>query len=395
MPEIAAPAGNAECLTAALKYGADAVYLGLDRFNARMKADNFTLDNLKHWTGYAHQRGAKVYVAFNTLIKQVELFDAAENAVKALASGADAVILQDLGLFAAVKKLKPDAVIHASTQMGVHNAEGALYLKDLGASRVILSREVPLSDIAAIKNRSGLEVEVFVQGALCVSFSGNCYFSSAVSGYSGNRGMCMQLCRKKYTAVIGRGGDENGAKGGNEREADTGYLLSPSDLCLARNVNDLIAAGVDSFKIEGRMRRPEYVAEAVRVYKKAINGSVSGSDIDCLKSVYNRGDYSTGYLYPINGKDFIHTKLQGHKGLFCGGVTSVSGGVITIETRRGVHAGDAFKILRDGCEVGSAVADREQKAGKCVLSAKGKIKPGDTAHITTDMQQMKRLKHGG
>ena len=392
LPELVAPAGSAESLEMALKFGADAVYLGLGRFNARMKAGNFELSRLKETAGFIHSKGAKMYVAFNTLIKQSELLEschgdggvdnlsAAEMAVQSLRDGADAIILQDLGLLKAVKALEPAAVIHASTQMGIHNVEGALAVKVMGVSRVILSREVPLDDIAEIKRKTGLELEVFVQGALCVSFSGNCYFSSLVSGYSGNRGMCMQLCRKKYKALEGG------------REISNGYLLSPRDLCLAKDIQKLIEAGVDSFKIEGRMRRPEYVGEAVRVYRKAISGAVGKEDIDALKSVYNRGDYTTGYLFGADSRTLIEPKLQGHKGLYAGDVIKTgAGGVLTAKIARGVVKGDGFKVLRDGYEAGSAEAFETQSGGECRLRYKGNLKPGDCLHITTDIRQIERL----
>ena len=285
LPEIVAPAGNAECLEAALKAGADAVYLGLERFNARMKAGNFDIERLGELAAHIHSHGAKLYLTFNTLIKQSELSDAARLAARAFKDGADAIILQDLGLLKAVAALDAGIVIHASTQMGVHNIEGAEFVKGLGVSRVILSRETPLSDIAAIKKKTGLETEVFVQGALCVSFSGNCYFSSIVSGHSGNRGRCMQLCRKKYQALV----DGNALPPVRQH-------LSPRDICFAGHVKELCAAGIDSFKIEGRMRGPEYVGAAVRVYKKALAGTVSGRDIDAMESAYNRGDIAIDYL---------------------------------------------------------------------------------------------------
>ena len=291
-PEIVAPAGNAECLEAALKAGADAVYLGLNRFNARMKADNFDIERLGELAAHIRSHNAKLYLTFNTLIKQSELADAARLAVRAFNDGADAVILQDLGLLKAVRELNPDIVIHASTQMGVHNIEGAEFVKALGVSRVILSRETPLCDIAEIKKKTGLEIEVFVQGALCVSFSGNCYFSSFVSGHGGNRGRCMQLCRKKYQALV----DGKVLPHGSMKS-----LLSPRDICFARDVEKLCAAGVDSFKIEGRMRGPEYIGQAVRVYKKALAGTLSGRDIDAMESAYNRGDITIDYLFKGGG----------------------------------------------------------------------------------------------
>ena len=299
-PELAAPAGCAESLKAAVESGADAVYMGLDQFNARMKADNFDMDSLPRWADYVHAHKAKLYLAFNTLIKQSELDGAARLAAAAFEKGADALIMQDLGLVKAVRESNPNIVIHASTQMGVHNTEGARAVKAMGIARAVLSRETPLKDIAEIA-KTGLETEVFVHGALCVSFSGNCYFSALVSGYSGNRGRCMQLCRKKYKAVLPHGGIKTGMpppSARRERVINDGYLLSPCDLCLARELRSLADAGVASFKIEGRMRRPQYVKETVRIYKKALAGTLDDRDTDALNAVeHARGGIKIDYLH--------------------------------------------------------------------------------------------------
>ena len=203
MPEILAPAGNMDMLRAAVINGADAVYLGLSRFSARAKAANFDGDDLSEAINYAHLYGVKVYVAINTVITNDEIADALDSALRALDCKADALILQDLGLAQLIRKERPNAVLHASTQMGIHNPEGAIVAKKLGFSRIILARETLLEDIVKIKKSLDIEVECFVQGALCIAFSGNCYFSSFVSGYSGNRGKCMQLCRKQYGATVG------------------------------------------------------------------------------------------------------------------------------------------------------------------------------------------------
>lgn len=255
--ELLAPAGDAESFYAAVNSGADAVYLGLSDFNARRKAENFTTENIRDYIKYAHFFGVKVYVALNTLVFNDEFENFIELARAAVEAKADAFIVQDLGVARVLKKCFPNMPLHASTQAGIHNAEGAKIAEILGFSRVVLSRETKLEDIKEIKRQTNLETEFFVQGALCVCFSGNCYLSARECGASGNRGLCRQLCRLSYEAEM------NGKK-------YEGYFLSARDLCLFTALSDLAAAGVTSFKIEGRMRRAGYVAQATALYAEAL-----------------------------------------------------------------------------------------------------------------------------
>lgn len=366
MSEILAPAGNMDMLKAAVVNGADAVYLGLSKFSARAKAANFNDNELIEAVNYAHLFGVKVYVAINTVIKNGEMDDALAAAMQALDCKADALILQDLGLAQLIRSKRPTAVLHASTQMGVHNAEGAAVAKKLGFSRVILARETLLEDIIKIKNTVDIEVECFVQGALCIAFSGNCYFSSFVSGYSGNRGKCMQLCRKQYSTKLGKRGIN-------------GYLLSAKDLMLGKKISKLMEAGVDCFKIEGRLRRPEYVAEVVRAYKKAINGSFDESDIIALKKVFNRGDYTDGHLTNPTNR-VIDINICGHKGLRFGSVQKIVGKKATLS--KALCKGDGIKFLRAGKEVGSASIIENG----VVTGFEGNVRVGDEVYITTDSQ---------
>lgn len=366
MPEILAPAGNFDMLKAAVTNGADAVYLGLDKYSARAKAANFCGEELKKAIDYAHLYGVKVYVAVNTVIKDEEMEEALSNAENALNMNADAIIVQDLGFARLLRERRPTAILHASTQMGLHNLEGAIVAKKLGFSRIILSRETLIEDIIKIKKNVDIEIECFVQGALCISFSGNCYFSSMASGYSGNRGKCMQLCRKEYSGSIG------GKK-------FKGYLLSAKDLMLAGKISELVKAGVDCFKIEGRLRRPEYVAEAVRVYKKAIGGKFENSDLVSLKKVFNRGDYTEGHMF-CGTEKVLDTKICAHKGAFFGKVVKVKGNVATIS--KPLVGGDGVKFLRDGYEVGSASIKRSG----CETGFAGNVRAGDEVYITTDAE---------
>lgn len=284
MCEILAPAGDEKSFYAAIDAGADAVYLGLSSFSARQSAENFCPDNLKKYIDYAHALHVRVYVAMNTLVKDVEMESFVSALVAAHNSGADAIIMQDIFLGKLIKDRYPEITLHLSTQAGVCNIFGARLAKRYGFSRVILARETPLKDVKEIA--SMIETEVFVQGALCTCFSGQCYMSALAGGNSGNRGACKQPCRQKYK--IDREGFDSYA-----------YALSLSDLCAAENLSALIEAGVSSFKIEGRMRSPEYVRAAVTYYKDTLseNSPRLREDFSRMKRAFNRGDYTKGYLY--------------------------------------------------------------------------------------------------
>lgn len=357
--ELLSPAGNAEALRAAVINGADAVYLALDRFGARAKADNFTLDSLGDAVTYAHLYGVRVYVTINTLLTDAEIPTALTYVEKANACGVDAFIVQDLGFAREIRHRMPDIILHASTQMGIHNAEGALFAETLGFRRVVLARETGIEDIRLIRENTSLEIEYFVQGALCVAFSGNCYLSSLVSGLSGNRGRCLQLCRKCYHA---------------EGAAEGGYYLSPADICMLDRLPELFDAGVDSFKIEGRLRRTEYVAETTRIYRAAIDrGASLPEDRNALKKVFNRGDYCEGYL---RGNDVIYPFAQGHTGLGIGHVDSVRDGKAFLRAN-GIQKGDGLKFLRGGKETGSALSTGNP------TTYSGNVRPGDEVRLTS------------
>lgn len=363
MFELLAPAGNAECFFAAINNGANAVYIGLSDFSARKNAENFTKENIRYYVAYAHVFNVKVYVAVNTLVKNAE-FDKFVSTVKyAYEAGADAFIVQDVFLAETLKNTFPEIVLHLSTQGGVNNVEGAEYALSKGFSRVILARETQINEIKEIAKLT--ETEVFVHGALCSSFSGHCYISSFVGGNSGNRGLCKQPCRRAYTLES----SENKGK----------YAISLSDLCLIDKLKDLKEAGVKSVKIEGRMRTPEYVASVVKAYRKAIDEGVS--DTTEIKKTFNRGDFTSGYPFGA-AADIISDKIQNHKGLKVGLVGKLSqNDRITVETDGTFDAGSGFKIIRNGYEVGNAVALSRGK----VLAYKGNVKIGDQVNITKDV----------
>ena len=377
MLEILAPAGNTECADAAIKSGADAIYLGLNAFSARQNAGNFDGTELRALLAKAHFCGVKVYVAMNTLVKDSELDAFEENLLSAWNSGVDAVILQDIFLGKSMHARYPEIVLHLSTQAGVCTADGARLAKECGFSRVILARETPLAEIKKIAEI--LETEVFVQGALCTCFSGQCYFSSFAGGNSGNRGRCKQPCRKLYAYD---------RKGNTEKN----YALSLSDLCVGEDMQKLIDAGVVSFKIEGRMRRPEYVAAAVRYYRRILDGKAgTEGTLSDLKRTYNRGNYTKGLAFGQD-KRFLSTAIQGHIGEKVG-VVKVVNGKFFVESKFLPKQGDAFKILREGKEVGGASFSKAEGRGFTLFS-KTRLKNGDGVFITTDTSVNERVLQG-
>lgn len=373
-PELLAPAGGPEALVSAVINGADAVYVGLSEFSARAKAANFSRENLSEWVEYAALYGVKVYLAVNTVIKEPELAAAVELVEFAWAAGVSAIIVQDRGLIKELRGKVPYAVLHGSTQMGVHNFEGAAAAKRMGLSRVIVARETLLSDIRRIKSELDIEVECFVQGALCVAFSGNCYYSSMVAGASGNRGRCLQFCRKHYAST---------GEGAAAAKVQEGSLLSAKDLCLLPVLESYRAAGVDSFKIEGRMRRNEYVGGAVSVYRAAIdNGGADRDSGGILKRLFNRGDYLGGYPESTSGErgnPVIFPLIQGHIGLKSGTVKSVDKRGVAVLTGS-FNKGDGLKFVRGGKESGAAVMPA---SGNSTTFA-GEVRAGDEVRITTD-----------
>ena len=366
MIEILAPAGNTDSARAAIQSGANAVYLGYTAFSARQGADNFDLSALSSLVRDARAYGIKVYVAMNTVVKDEEIESFIRSLLDVWNVGVDAIIMQDILLGKRIKESYPDIVLHASTQAGVCNENGAKFVKDCGFSRVILARETPIDEIKKITKI--IETEVFVQGALCTCFSGQCYFSSFIGGNSGNRGRCKQPCRKRY--YYNRG-----------NQTEYTYALSLSDLCVGEDIQKLIDAGVVSFKIEGRMRRAEYVAAAVQYYRRLIDGTDTQTAFSNLKRTYNRGNYTKGLAFGQD-KRFLSTAVQGHIGEKIG-VVKVIDGKYLVETTSQATTNDAFKILRDGKEVGGAWFEKTQKRGFSIQS-KTRLKNGDSVFITTD-----------
>lgn len=296
--ELLAPAGSAEALTAAVQNGADAVYLGLQSFGARQYAENFDVEALRDAAKYCHLRGVQIHVAMNTMLYERELPQAAKLAEQAVQAGADALIIQDVGLADTLRKAEIPIPLHASTQMTIHNAEGARFAKEMGFGRVVLSRELPAAEIAAITKEVPIETEVFIHGALCMSYSGQCLLSSMIGGRSGNRGRCAQPCRLPYEML------EDG------KTIAKGYLMSPKDLCLGAYIPALTEMGVSSLKIEGRMKSAAYVAAATQVYRRCIdeNRAMTAEEESMLENVFSRERFTQAFYAGKTGKGMMKTQ---------------------------------------------------------------------------------------
>lgn len=361
--ELLAPAGSYESLVAAIKAGADAVYIGGQRFGARAYADNLEVDKMIEAIDYVHLHGKKLYMTVNTLLKPEEMDELYEYLLPYYKAGLDAVIVQDLGVLSFIKKHFPNLDIHASTQMNVVGVSAAMFLKKLGVKRVVTARELSLDEIRKIRQATGLEIESFVHGALCYCYSGQCLMSSILGGRSGNRGRCAQPCRLPY-----------------ELRGRQAYYLSPKDMAAISILPKLMDAGIYSFKIEGRMKRAEYVAAVTSIYRKYIDlyeagkeYKVSKEDEKTLLELYNRGGFHSGYYEQKNGKNMIAVDRPNHKGVFLGEIERISGNQVQFRTALPIERQDVLEIhTKDGgVELTSPV--QAQKGEKVTLNAK-KIK---------------------
>src|SRR3954452_4071179 len=319
-PELLAPAGDRACLVAAVENGADAVYFGLQRHNARARATNFDGAELAEVMALLHRRGVRGYVTLNTLVFPRELPDLEATLRHLVESGVDAVIVQDLGLTRLIRALTPDLEIHASTQMSVTSAEGVRLARELGCSRVILARELSLNEIARLRREAELPVEVFVHGALCVAYSGQCLTSEALGGRTANRGERAQACRMPYQVICD----------GELKDLDhIQYLLSPQDLAAFDLIPRLVELGVASLKIEGRLKSPEYVANSTQHYRRALDAAWEGRPVDFtprdvreMELSFSRG-FSHGFLDGNNHKVLVRGDYAKKRGIFLGCVSSV------------------------------------------------------------------------
>ena len=336
--EVLAPAGSMESLYAAINKGADAVYLGGNKFSARAYASNFDNDNMIKAVDYAHSYDVKIYVTLNTILKENEIEEAVKYVGFLYEIGVDALIIQDVGLLKRTKEEFKDFELHASTQLTVHNGEAALYFKEKGFHRIVLSRELTLDEIRHISKDLAIETEMFVHGALCISYSGQCLMSSIIGGRSGNRGRCAQPCRMEYTL--------KGEKSGERR----GYLLSPKDMCTIEDVNEVINTGTYSLKIEGRMKRAEYVAGVVDNYRKAVDKVLINSKYDTqagkrqLLQLFNRSGFTKAFLQKDTGKDMMSYNSPKNAGVPLGKVDN-NGEVVLKED---IKLGDGIRYRDKG-----------------------------------------------
>lgn len=349
--ELLAPAGNWDALVAAVQNGADAIYAGGTSFSARAYAQNFDRDVLKKAIDYCHLYGKKLYMTVNTLVDDEELRDMVSYAVDAYKMGVDAFIVQDLG--AARVMLDMGLPVHASTQMTVHNTEGVKFLQHMGFKRVVLARELSLDEIKDIVANTSLEIEVFVHGALCVSYSGQCLLSSFIGGRSGNRGRCAQPCRKLYQLI-----------NGDKAIGDFCYILSMKDLNTINWLQEIVGAGVTSLKVEGRMKRPEYVATVIRAYRSALDGTLSEQDCSDLECIFNR-EFTPGYIMGDSITNVVNTKSPKNQGVYVGKLLSVRKRIGDFMLERPVSVGDGIGIGPTGFTV-SVIFKNGRKVEKAV-----------------------------
>ncbi|HWQ89575.1 MAG TPA: U32 family peptidase [Desulfitobacteriaceae bacterium] len=410
-PELLAPAGSYEAFKAAVENGADAVYLGGKNFSARAKAANFELDELRQAVRYAHERMVKVYVTVNILIADSEFEELTAYLYSLYELGVDALIIQDIGVACLLQRVLPEMEIHASTQMTVNNSWGVKQLESLGFKRVVLARETSVWEIRSIAEATRAELEVFVHGALCISYSGQCLMSSFIGGRSGNRGMCAQPCRLKYQLI-----DEQ--KQNVLAKANLGdHLLSTRDLNLAKEVMTLWQAGVSSFKIEGRMRRPEYVATVTRIYRKVLERMKelaeqgkcsSGSSAEIITSeeekdltqIFNR-DFTTGYLSGNPGQGLMSYSRPNNRGTRLGRVLKTEKGLLTLKLDAALRIGDGIEIWtgqgREGFTI-SAISNEqgeteEGQSGETVkIPFDGQAGVGDRVFKTSDFALLERAR---
>lgn len=386
MTELLAPAGNMEALRAAVSNGCDAVYLGLEKFGARAYSDNFTIESLAEAIDYAHLRDVKIYVTMNTIVFEDEIADMQEQLEQLNAIGVDGIIVQDLAVFDYVAGNFVDMEVHCSTQMGIDDLEGTLLFKEMGADRVVMAREVDIADVKQIRKAAKIPIEVFVHGALCVSYSGNCLMSGLIGYRSGNRGRCVGSCRKPYE-LLDR---ETGLSFG------TSYLLSMKDLNTIDHIEEL--KSIDSLKIEGRMKEPAYVANVVKRYREALDGDIRQADKDALQKTFNR-TYTEGYMFGEEPGNITNIQRPNNFGYEIGKVRGSYKGMYEIALTKTLHQNDIIRIDHENEDVNLSVARLYDKDGMlinqadktCYIKIKEKLSPGDVVYKTKDYLFYKEL----
>lgn len=392
--ELLSPVGEWDSLVAAVQNGANAVYFGANEFNARMNSKNFDREELKKAIEYAKLRNVKTNLTLNILIKNNEFEKAMDLVEYAYKCGIDAIIVQDLGLAREIIKTFPDLDVHSSTQMTVYNLKGVQEIERLGFKRCVLARELSIDEIKHICKNSNIEIEVFVHGALCISYSGQCLMSSMIGGRSGNRGKCAGTCRLPYSLLK------------NEQTVGRGFLLSSKDVCTLDIIPELIKAGVKSFKIEGRMKSPEYVGLVTSVYRKYIDLAysnreykVENQDRENLMQIFNRGGFSTGYLKGKLGKDMMFKYKPNHIGVYIGQVEhyNPNKGYVKIKLDKQLFLGDSLSIKDGTCKISELmIGNNNIKSGQkgqivTVGRIYGKINNGDKAYRTVAINLNKEV----
>ncbi len=381
-PELLAPAGDRTCLIAAIENGADAVYFGLQGHNARARATNFDLDTLPETMAILHGRGVRGYVTLNTLIFPSELAGAEALVRRVAEAGVDAVIVQDVGLARLIRAVTPDLEVHGSTQMSITSVEGVRLAQELGCSRVILARELSVREIAKIREASPLPVEVFVHGALCVAYSGQCLTSEALGGRSANRGECAQACRMPYTVVCD--GEPVDLK-------DIQYLLSPQDLAAFDLVPRLVEIGVSSLKIEGRLKTPEYVASITRNYRRAIDATLAGQpvafsrdEVQEMEMTFSRG-FSHGFLDGNNHKILVRGDHAKKRGIFLGTVLGVHANRVRLNLAAPIKPGDG--VVFDGSE-SERIEEQGGRVYEAIRVARGRTQGNTSEAISAGLADL-------
>ena len=381
--ELLSPSGDFESLKMAVLNGADAVYLAGKKFGARAFSNNFTQEELLEAINYCHLYGVKVYITINTIVYEDEVKEFLEFVKLIYDNNVDAVIIQDIGMADLIHKKFPDLELHASTQMNIMDIESLKLLKNIGFKRVVLARETPLSLIKQMKKEVDIELEVFIHGALCVSCSGQCLISYFKTGRSGNRGMCAQICRHPFDLY----------KDDERIYVKDKFLLSPKDLCTIDKIPELIESGIDSFKIEGRMKSKEYVGLVTRVYRNKIDTLIhTDEDILNMKKLFNR-DFTLGHLYNQTGKDLINGHKPNHLGVYIGKVIDYKKNEATIELSSDVKQGDAIRIVGKKEEgfylnrlcINGLLVNSAKKGDIITVITKNKVEPLSNVYKTVDI----------
>ena len=384
--EILAPAGNIEAMVAAVENGANAIYLGGKLLNARKHASNFERDEMLGAIHYAHFHGVKIYVTLNILVDDSVMEQAIEYVRFLYESDVDGIIVQDMGIARLISKIFPDLEIHGSTQMTINNLYGAKYLENLGFTRVILARETPIQEIRNIRENTNIELEAFVHGALCMGYSGQCLMSSFIGGRSGNRGTCAQPCRMQYNIVDGNGN--------LVEKLDKLHYLSPKDLNTVENLDTLLDAGISSLKIEGRMKRKEYVASVVKTYRKALDSgkdSITDQEKEDLSQVFTRG-FTKGLGLGDFGRSYMSIDRPDNRGLLIGSIVDADRNNFYVKLRTNIDKGDGIEFQLSNGDYKGLLFPQDTKSDSVIsLIKRGNVDIGSKVYRTSIVELNKRI----